>query len=121
MVQLLEWPEVITEGNSLEECREMLQDVLYEMVLAYRQQGKEVPVGGALLEQIHFDAHFNGNSRPHCDIDAQPNSHPDHHFDAHFNTNPQPECDSNAQPNSQTDHHLDAHFNGNQVSDVARS
>lgn len=52
MGQLVEWPEVITEGNTLEECREMLQDALHEMITAYRQQNKEIPVGGALLEQI---------------------------------------------------------------------
>jgi predicted RNase H-like HicB family nuclease len=52
MGQLLEWPEVITEGRTLEECREMLKDALHEMILAYRQQNKEVPVGQALLEQI---------------------------------------------------------------------
>ena len=52
MGQLVEWPEVITEGKTLEECREMLQDALYEMIEAYRQQDKEIPVGRALLEQI---------------------------------------------------------------------
>jgi predicted RNase H-like HicB family nuclease len=52
MGQLVEWPEVITEGRTLEECREMLKDALREMILAYRQQNKEVPVGQALLEQI---------------------------------------------------------------------
>jgi predicted RNase H-like HicB family nuclease len=52
MGQLVEWPEVITEGKTLEECRKMLQDALREMVMAYRQQKKEVPVGRALLEQI---------------------------------------------------------------------
>jgi predicted RNase H-like HicB family nuclease len=52
MGQLVEWPEVITEGNTLEECREMLRDALHEMILAYRQQDKEIPVGRALLEQI---------------------------------------------------------------------
>jgi predicted RNase H-like HicB family nuclease len=46
MGQLVEWPEVITEGRTLEECREMLKDALHEMILAYRQQGKEIPVGG---------------------------------------------------------------------------
>lgn len=50
--QLVEWLEVITEGKTREECREMLQDALQEMILAYRQQNKEIPVGGALLEQI---------------------------------------------------------------------
>lgn len=52
MGQLIEWPEVITEGRTLEECREMLEDALHEMVLAYREQNKEIPTGGALLEQI---------------------------------------------------------------------
>jgi len=52
MGQLIEWPEVITEGKNLEECRRMLQDAVNEMVLAYRQQKKEVPVGRALIEQI---------------------------------------------------------------------
>jgi len=52
MGQLVEWPEVVTEGKSLEECRAMLQDALQEMVLAYKQQKKEIPLGGALLEQI---------------------------------------------------------------------
>ncbi len=52
MGQLVEWPEVITEGKTLEECREMIRDALHEMILAYRQQDKEIPVGRALLEQI---------------------------------------------------------------------
>ncbi|MBM3710519.1 MAG: type II toxin-antitoxin system HicB family antitoxin [Actinobacteria bacterium] len=52
MGQLVEWPEVITEGKTLEECREMLKDALREMIISYRQQGKEIPIGGALLEQV---------------------------------------------------------------------
>lgn len=52
MGQLVEWPEVITEGKSLEECRDMLQDALHEMIMAFRQQNKEIPPGRALLEQI---------------------------------------------------------------------
>ncbi len=52
MGQLVEWPEVITEARSLEECREMLQDALQEMIEAYRQQHKEIPLGGGLIEQI---------------------------------------------------------------------
>ena len=43
MGQLVEWPEIITEGETLEECREMLQDALHEMIGAYKQQGKETP------------------------------------------------------------------------------
>jgi len=52
MGQLIEWPEVITEGATLEECREMLKDALSEMIKAYREQEKEIPVGGALFEQV---------------------------------------------------------------------
>ncbi|MCI0471714.1 MAG: type II toxin-antitoxin system HicB family antitoxin [Candidatus Aminicenantes bacterium] len=52
MGQLVEWPEVITEGNTLEECRAMLQDALQEMIRAYRQQKKKIPPGGALIELI---------------------------------------------------------------------
>jgi predicted RNase H-like HicB family nuclease len=50
MGQLVEWPEVITEGRTLEECREMLKDALREMILAYRQQNIEVPFAQAALE-----------------------------------------------------------------------
>ena len=52
MAQLVEWPEVVTEGKTLEESREMLKDALREMIAAYNQQGKEIPVGGALIEQV---------------------------------------------------------------------
>jgi predicted RNase H-like HicB family nuclease len=39
MGQLVEWPEVVTEGKDLEACREMLRDALNEMVLAYTLSG----------------------------------------------------------------------------------
>ena len=52
MGQLVEWPEVLTEGSTLEDCREMLQDALHEMIMAYHQQNQEIPIGGALLEQM---------------------------------------------------------------------
>jgi predicted RNase H-like HicB family nuclease len=38
MGQLIEWQEVITEGATLELCRESLQDALQEMIAAYKQQ-----------------------------------------------------------------------------------
>jgi predicted RNase H-like HicB family nuclease len=53
--QLLEWPEVVTEGSTIEECRSMLRDALQEMILAYRQLGQEVPVGNDLFEQVAVD------------------------------------------------------------------
>jgi predicted RNase H-like HicB family nuclease len=52
MGQLVEWPEVVTEGKDLEECRAMLRDALQEMLLAYQQLGKEIPAGNALIEQL---------------------------------------------------------------------
>jgi predicted RNase H-like HicB family nuclease len=56
MGQVVEWPEVITEGKTIEECREMLRDALQEMMQAYRQEGKEIPLGGDLLEQVLVEA-----------------------------------------------------------------
>ncbi len=56
MGQLIEWPEVITEAKTIEECRAMLRDALHEMIEAYRQQGKEIPPGGDLLEQVPVEA-----------------------------------------------------------------
>ena len=52
MGQLIEWPEVITEGTTIEKCRAMLQDALNEMIAAYKKQKKEIPVGRVLFEQI---------------------------------------------------------------------
>lgn len=52
MGQIVEWPEVVTEGATIEDCRAMLRDALSEMLLAYREQDKEIPVGGALIEQL---------------------------------------------------------------------
>ncbi len=52
MGQLIEWPEVITEGKNIEECRAMLRDALNEMLLAYKQQKKEIPLGDSLIEQV---------------------------------------------------------------------
>jgi predicted RNase H-like HicB family nuclease len=52
MAQLIEWPEVITEGKDIEDCRILLRDALNEMVLAYQQQGKEIPLGDSLIEQV---------------------------------------------------------------------
>ena len=42
MGQIVEWPEVVTEGKTIEECRSMLEDAIREMIKAYRQQGKKI-------------------------------------------------------------------------------
>ena len=44
MGQLVEWPEVITEGKNIEDCRSSLRDALREMTFAYRELGKEIPL-----------------------------------------------------------------------------
>lgn len=62
MGQLIEWPEVVTEGKDLEECRTMLRDALREMVLAYQQLGKEVPAGNALIEQLPVEVQRVGQA-----------------------------------------------------------
>lgn len=43
MGQIIEWPEVISEGKDLGACRFMLKDALQEMVLAYQQEERELP------------------------------------------------------------------------------
>ncbi|WDN89999.1 hypothetical protein BuS5_02969 [Desulfosarcina sp. BuS5] len=58
MGQLIDWPEVITEGKNLEECRTMLKDVLCEMVLAYNDLGKKIPIGNALIEQVPVEVEY---------------------------------------------------------------
>jgi len=55
MGQLVEWPEVVTEGKEIEECREMLRDALNEMIIAYKQLDKEIPPGNALIEQFSVE------------------------------------------------------------------
>jgi len=62
MGQLIEWPEVVTEGKDLEECREMLRDALNEMILAYSQLNKEIPLGNALIEQLPVEVKHVGQA-----------------------------------------------------------
>jgi predicted RNase H-like HicB family nuclease len=40
----IEWPEVVTEGKTLEDCRIILRDALQEMVKAYKKQHKVVKI-----------------------------------------------------------------------------
>ena len=56
--QLIEWPEVVTEGKNLEDCRSMLRDALNEMILAYKELGKEIPLGNALIEQLPVEVEY---------------------------------------------------------------
>ncbi len=62
MGQLIEWPEVVTEGKDLEECRQMLRDAIQEMILAYQQQHKEIPLGNSLIEQMPVEVNDVGQT-----------------------------------------------------------
>ena len=62
MGQLVEWPEVVTEGKDLEDCRSMLRDALNEMILAYNELGKEIPLGNALIEQLPVEVKHVGQA-----------------------------------------------------------
>ena len=55
MGQIVEWPQVITEGEDLEDCRAMLKDALAEMVTTFRDEGQELPEG-ALYETLDLPA-----------------------------------------------------------------
>ena len=62
MGQVVEWPEVVTEGRDIEECRAMLRDALHEMVAAYNELDKEIPPGNALIEQLPIEVGHVGQS-----------------------------------------------------------
>ncbi len=62
MGQIVEWPEVISEGKDIEDCRAMLKDALQEMVLAYRQQNKQIPVAGGFIEQLPIETSLVGQA-----------------------------------------------------------
>ncbi len=55
MGKLLEWPEVITEGGTLEECREMLKDAAREMAVVYHEDGLNIPQESIMIEPLHVD------------------------------------------------------------------
>jgi len=55
MGQIVEWPQVITEGRDLEDCRVMLKDALREMIAATQHDGDEIP-GEALYETLDVSA-----------------------------------------------------------------
>jgi len=48
----LEWPEVISEGATLEKCRSMVEDATLEMAAVYEEDGIPIPNGHTILESI---------------------------------------------------------------------
>ena len=55
MGQLLEWPEVITEGGTLDECRAMLIDAANEMAAVYHEDKIASPQPSIMLEPININ------------------------------------------------------------------
>jgi predicted RNase H-like HicB family nuclease len=55
MGQIVEWPEIVTEGKDIEECRSMLKDALHEMILTHNELGRPILQGSVLYEQLPID------------------------------------------------------------------
>lgn len=56
MGQILEWPEIVTEGTDIEDCRASLRDALQQMMLAYKDVGRDLPVQHALFEPLTIES-----------------------------------------------------------------
>ena len=52
MGQLLEWPNVLTSGKDIEECKELLLEVAGEMADIYREDGQKIPHPSLIVESI---------------------------------------------------------------------
>ncbi len=55
MGQIAEWPQVVTEGDSLEDCRLQLKDAIRQMILAHKQLGIEIPKNKVVFEKISLE------------------------------------------------------------------
>ncbi len=55
MGQLIEWPNVITEGENLNDCREMLTDAALEMIKYYRDEAINIPAHKVIVETININ------------------------------------------------------------------
>jgi predicted RNase H-like HicB family nuclease len=58
MGQILEWPEVITEGKSIDDCRIMLKDALEEMIIAHKDLGLNLPINKVTYEQFTLEPEY---------------------------------------------------------------
>ena len=54
MGQLLEWPNVITDGENLEDCRASLIEVAAEMADIYEEDGLEIPNVSLVVEPVNI-------------------------------------------------------------------
>lgn len=56
MGRIVGFPGVISEGKTLEACRESLGDALKEMILAYQQDGQPLPTERPIFESLLVEA-----------------------------------------------------------------
>lgn len=59
MGQLLEWPNVITSGENMKDCEEMLKDAAHEMMLAYKDEGMKIPNPSIIVKPISIAVEEN--------------------------------------------------------------
>ena len=52
MGSLLEWPGGITEGDNLEDCRELLMEAANEMAEMFKDDGMKIPYTSLILEPL---------------------------------------------------------------------
>lgn len=52
MGKLLEWPGVITEGDDLEDCRDLLMEAANEMAELYKDDGRKIPYSQLIIEPM---------------------------------------------------------------------
>ena len=52
MGQRLEWPNVITDGETIEDCRDSLIEVATEMADIYEEDGLEIPDLSLTIEAL---------------------------------------------------------------------
>ena len=52
MGQLLEWPNVITDGEKLEDCRDSLIEAAVEMADIYKEDSLKIPNRTLIVEPI---------------------------------------------------------------------
>ncbi len=53
MGQLLEWPNVITEGDNIEDCRDLLVEAASEMADIYKEEGWKIPHAELTTEAVY--------------------------------------------------------------------
>lgn len=52
--QVVEWPDVVSCGTNFDECRDMIFSAIQEMMVDYKNDGKEIPKASAdvIIENV---------------------------------------------------------------------